>query len=75
MFLDSTASQGPHDERAYQEDSHDDSPHERRSTRSRSPSNPLSPTDDESETDVTEYGEVDEGMDAADGLPDWTGGD
>uniref|UniRef100_A0A1Y1KMI3 Uncharacterized protein n=1 Tax=Photinus pyralis TaxID=7054 RepID=A0A1Y1KMI3_PHOPY len=61
-------------ERAHQEESHDGAPHERKSTRSRSPSSPLSPTDDGSGTDATDYGE-EEGMDAADGLPDWRGGE
>lgn len=45
------------DEGVSQEDSHDCPTQERKSTRSRSPTSPLSGTDDRSDTDATDYGD------------------
>ena len=74
IFLAST-SQCSRDEGVNQEESHDGSLPERKSTTSRSPTSLVSTTDDKNETDATEYDDVDEdsGMDVNTGLPPFSG--
>jgi hypothetical protein len=74
IFLAST-SQGSRDERVNQEDGYNDRINERKTTRSKSPTSPLSTTDDKTDTDATDYDDVDEdsGMDVNTGLPPFSG--
>lgn len=74
VYLVSTI-QSPPGEGVNQEESHNSGPQERNSTVSRSPTSPLSTTDDKTETDVTDYDDVDEdsGMDVNTGLPPFSG--
>ncbi|QLI66265.1 uncharacterized protein G6M90_00g027590 [Metarhizium brunneum] len=73
--IPASTSQGSRDEGVNQEESRDDSLHEHKSTTSKSPTSPLSATDDKTETDVTDYDDVDEdsGMDINTGLPPFSG--